>query len=281
VLSLLIYEKHVGGRYLRGDCDPVCPLPYFRENLHGRLSRPSFPVLEWCFRDGRVYSFSGLPHSAIAYTDHIQTSRLANLWITEFHISFYSISPLDSIEMDSDNRDKFVKCSIDMTLHMPRFSLPLMKVTHSFRIVGGMFDRFWTCWILSRVPGTTWHVSPADELSLSDDSEDGSSNSDGSPDSSWHQWLSKSKDGFHAQRKVLELRLFEKMAKEAYKSTEEILNQVDSLLRQDVSQSHVHGALAEMLIISRYPNLPKTTPISLLLSSTRPILISTVRSPTF
>jgi len=80
---------------------------------------------------------------------------------------------------------------------------------------------------------------------------------------------------------VLELRLFEKMAKEAYKSTEEILNQVDSLLRQDVSQIHVNGALAEMLIISRYPNLPKTTRISPLLSSTRPILISTARSPAF
>jgi len=224
-----------------------------------------------------------LPHSAITHTDHVQTSRFANLWITEFHISFYIIiSPLDNIEIDSDNHGKFVKCSVDMTLHMPRFSRPLVKVTHGFRIVGDMYDRSWTCWILSRVPGTTWHTSsPPDELLLLDDSQDGSSDSYGSPDSSWHHWLSKSKDGFHAQRKVLELRLFEKMAKEAYKSTEEILNQVDSLLRQDVSQIHVNGALAEMLIISRYPNLPKTTRISPLLSSTRPILISTARSPAF
>lgn len=198
----------------------------------------------------RALIFPKPQRSATIYTA-VQTNRLANIWITEFHISFYRILPQDSKDIDSAGSKNFVMCEVDQTLVVPQTPSVLVKATRGFRILGDMYDRSWTCWILSRVPG----------------------------DTSWQSWLS-GKDGFHAQRRVLELRLFEKMAKEAYENTDKILKLVDSL-RHDVSQSYTSRASVEMLTTIRRPNYPTAEPTSPLSSLASLFLTCTKRSPSF
>jgi hypothetical protein len=149
-----------------------------------------------------------------------------------------------------------VNCPVELTLHVPLASYALVKATQGFRMVGDMFDRSWTCWVLSRVPQKTRRSSASDGSSLAEDSStelapSRMSESTETDYPSWHHWLSKGKDGFHAQRRVLELRLFAKMAKEASESTDEILSLVGSYLRHEVSRSHVSRALEKILIIQQ------------------------------
>jgi hypothetical protein len=217
-----------------------------------------------CLEMVRALIFPKPQRSATIYTA-VQTNRLANIWITEFHISFYRILPQGSKDIDSAGSKNFVRCRVDPTLVVPQTTSVLVKGTRGFRILGDMYDRSWTCWILSRVPGKSEPCSREDLLL--------------GGDTSWQSWLS-GKDGFHAQRRVLELRLFEKMASEAYESTDEILRQVDSL-RHDVSQSYTSRTSVEMLITIRRPNYPTAEPTSPLSSSANLFLACTKRSPSF
>jgi hypothetical protein len=253
-----------------------------RSSMAGFLNRHS-AFDNVCLEMVRALIFPKPQRSATIYTA-VQTNRLANIWITEFHISFYRILPQGSKDIDSAGSKNFVRCRVDPTLVVPQTTSVLVKGTRGFRILGDMYDRSWTCWILSRVPGKSEPCSREEHSSLSDRRRQENlsrwhvdSLLEG--DTSWQSWLS-GKDGFHAQRRVLELRLFEKMASEAYESTDEILRQVDSL-RHDVSQSYTSRTSVEMLITIRRPNYPTAEPTSPLSSSANLFLACTKRSPSF
>src|ERR1700753_709692 len=123
----------------------------------------------------------------IAYT--VQTNRLANLWTTEFHITFYKCH---SGQFDEPEKDRFVRCPVEMTLKSKLASLTLVKVTQGFRMVGDMYDRVWTSWILSRVPGAKALPSTRLETFLpedtTDDSDVPSDLSDLSDQFPWRSW---------------------------------------------------------------------------------------------
>ncbi|OAP60362.1 hypothetical protein AYL99_05364 [Fonsecaea erecta] len=156
------------------------------------------------------------------------TSRLANLWTTELHISFFKIF---SREITLDNQEaEFVNLSSNYRLDGPSKSHFLCRATRSFRTVGDMYDRSWTCWVLSAVPeektDSDEEVSPW-EYSSDDDSAGGKK-------LPWNKWMSIANDEFHHQRTVLEIRLFEKIAKEALASTKAVLHTVDEYLNHQV-----------------------------------------------
>ncbi|KIW33229.1 hypothetical protein, variant [Cladophialophora immunda] len=163
-----------------------------------------------------------------------RTSRLANVWTTELHISFYEPYVQTADSLDASERALFVELKPELELKSSSRVSAFVKATVGFRIVGDMYDRSWTCWILAATPESIRRASAFTE-EFKDDSGDeeltGSNHRQ-----SWLPWIWTSNDGFHQQRRVLEILLFVKIAKEAFTSTNAILEDVDKYLRDEVNR---------------------------------------------
>jgi hypothetical protein len=91
--------------------------------------------------------------------------------------------------------------------------MKFVKGTRSFRIVGDMYDRSWTCWCLSSIP----EIEPLCGWVKNDDDES-----------------KLTADGFHKQRRVLEHRLFQATINKVYSNNDSILTELDKKLPHDV-----------------------------------------------
>ncbi|KIV93221.1 hypothetical protein, variant [Exophiala mesophila] len=152
------------------------------------------------------------------------TSRLANMWMTELHLSFLKLLPLSESDQEDTSGNKFVQHPLIHRLNGQSKAHFLYRATRSFRTVGDMYDKSWTCWILCANPGET-----------------GSSQSNhghfpSHPEGPWGEWINPvlEKTEFHSQRKVFEIRLFTKFAKQALANTDEALRTVDEYMKDQV-----------------------------------------------
>ncbi|KIW71990.1 hypothetical protein PV04_00214 [Phialophora macrospora] len=172
-------------------------------------------------------------HASFSNLTSKRTSRLANLWTTELHISFYESYAQPAGSMGASGRALFVEFQPEeLKLQTSSRVSTFVKVTVGFQIVGDMYDRSWTCWILAATPELIRRASATEELE--DDS--GDEEPTGNHRYPWLKWIVESNDGFHPQRRVLEILLFVKIAKEAFTSTNAILEDIDKYLRDEVNR---------------------------------------------
>ncbi|KAM0243982.1 hypothetical protein ACHAP5_006747 [Fusarium lateritium] len=161
------------------------------------------------------------------------TVAVLNTWLTELHLSYYTLAPSEtsSGEHMQDQRNR-------QPLEFPAHSTSgpgrsLSRIAMSFHFEGDFFDRYWTCRYLQADPH-------ADMTQV----EYGSAN----PDiKSWLQELfwggkaSSEADRVKApwrQRRVLELRLFDRVITQIHAGAEEILAEAKSLF----PEGHVDGS---------------------------------------
>ncbi|KAM0321174.1 hypothetical protein ACHAPQ_009629 [Fusarium lateritium] len=161
------------------------------------------------------------------------TVAVLNTWLTELHLSYYTLAPIEtsSGEHMQDQRNM-------QPLEFPAHGTSgpgrsLSRIAMSFHFEGDFFDRYWTCRYLQADPH-------ADMTQI----EYSSAN----PDiKSWLQELfwggkaSSEADRVKApwrQRRVLELRLFDRIITQMHAGAEEILAEAKSLF----PEGHVDGS---------------------------------------
>ncbi|KAL8822758.1 MAG: hypothetical protein Q9191_006511 [Dirinaria sp. TL-2023a] len=157
-----------------------------------------------------------------------ETRKRINTWVTELHVSFYSIihKPVDPEDSDSDeyeDDDYIGSGSNDPSLFdeglRPCPGRPEWMIERSIISVhfcGDLNDRYWTSHVFYNIPNERRSFF-ADEYSFALTNPSGEGN----------------KNTFHSQRKVLEVRWFAKAMKYVADETQRILNYVSELIRKD------------------------------------------------
>ncbi|KAF4838955.1 hypothetical protein CGCTS75_v000416 [Colletotrichum tropicale] len=170
-----------------------------------------------------------------------ETSGMLNTWTTELHLSFYT--PLDHIEhMDGISRSHNVSRAEDFCLPIlseaedPQI---LRKISMSFHFQGDFFDRYWTCNFLevdpSRGDFQHWDKGVGGDDQFESEVQDlleRRANEAEVTEVERNSWQ---------QRRVLELILFERMAKKMNQSMRKILNHATSGLAEMSKRAAEHN----------------------------------------
>lgn len=142
------------------------------------------------------------------------THHEVNLWVTEFHLSFYLLLPQSYVAESSNSESIFQ--SVETLPSFPGEQKvsqdKVAKAAVGYRFVGDLHDRLWTAIVLSYIPGE--HGSEMlKEIR--------------------NPWISEL-DAYLGQRKILEAIIFEQITRRVYRSTKTILSKLDTVIGQSV-----------------------------------------------
>jgi hypothetical protein len=162
------------------------------------------------------------------------TVAVLNTWLTELHLSFYTLAPLNA----GGGKDMRVWRNKQALEFPPNDAAGrgryLSRVAMSFHFEGDFFDRYWTCRFLHADPHAKMNQIEFD-------------NRKRNPESWLEDLLLRGEriseaDRMKApwrQRRVLELRLFDRMITQMHAGAEEILKEAKSLIQEgDVQGSN-------------------------------------------
>lgn len=155
------------------------------------------------------------------------THPSVNVWATELHFGFYRLIPAKESTDESEYEGPEYVGARQLMIQddlLPVFpgdrTSRVVKATIGFRFVGDLHDRYWTCHVLSHLPGNNGREGRwlLDETSFN---------------------LKKSqredKNSYqHSQRKILEARLFDIAAAKMVQDTKSILAKISRILDERV-----------------------------------------------
>jgi hypothetical protein len=141
------------------------------------------------------------------------TTMTKNIWESEFHLSFFQIV------MGKSQAASGIP-TVESEIELPgKSDKKLTRAAMGFRIFGDFFDRYWTCHYIEHLPSSL--SSKNESLDLN-------------PTEKTRSW---------SQRKVLALRLVNRMLTKVTQSTHEILDEIYRQLRFDPDDGATFTAL--------------------------------------